>query len=358
MTARILLFGVAFVACALAVAPGVAIADEPSPTEICDGNAGDQLVIATATGEQLAADDERVELYSGTTVFVASCEGGEPQETGSWSFDEDGSEQFGTEETEHTVTDANSDYLYELVVGEVPETSDIRDVFANTQTAPELDVTDASDEELPAELLPGTEAAEQYQTLTNNWTDQRTVAENHVANVTAVATEILEEDDQPTAETLSEHNDVVHEMQQARERALANSTERQTLLYEQLLRPVHRTDGDTPFESIENEAVDLDENVTKATETYQEALDTAESDARSSILQTLGIGIGIGTLLGVPAGAVLPYRRGKERSDFYSVSSGTAYEANVWLLPALAGAVLFGIGVAVVVLSGALGVIV
>lgn len=90
---------------------------------------------------------------------------------------------------------------------------------------------------------------------------------------------------------------------------------------------------------------------------YREAVEKRTAALEGAVILNVLLGLVGGGLLGLVAGAVPPYRAAREYEDFRATTSDASYDRSVVTYPVTAGVVLALVGLAVVVTTGGLGVV-
>lgn len=223
-----------------------------------------------------------------------------------------------------------------------------------TATTPAAGALDAECDPLPDELNATAEFESQTTAYCETWeTLERDLAA--VENATAALNADNELDQDEAEQALTDLRETQHELHTIR-------SELEQEVYNLMVNFLHAA-GDrerlvATMDGLEQDSEDVDSVVTETTTEYVEALEDAESDAESTIQTNLLLGLGGGFVVGLLAGAVLPWRKGSKASDFYQVSSQTSYDAGVLKLPWLLGVVLLVVGIVLLVQQGIAGVIV
>lgn len=319
---------------------------------ICTAGDDGTVVVELADGTILGADDE-VSLYPGTEATAAVCFDGSPEDGDRWTFvDGDGvaidDEREGGTFVDVTVTRD----------GETVTPADRIEEF--DLAGPTIRIVGADDRiegSYSGETLvfdPDRRTA--YETNVSaleSGIDDRAAAVDSLESVTAAveAGEPIGDDDVETAETsLAE----IEERDEAVETVRASLEE---LLLEAAAEGQSSRAAVAELSAIDEATADADENATAAIEAHESAVaDRTEATARDG-LTTFGVVAFLGLLVGLPLGAIVPYREAKNVNERLRMTRDVSYTGRVLAIPGVAGALALAIGVGLLVVTGAVAVI-
>ena len=117
------------------------------------------------------------------------------------------------------------------------------------------------------------------------------------------------------------------------------------ILYEQALTQTNAENLTTAMNATNSTRAAIEINLTDTVDESLNSLEEAQSNVQSEVRRNIGFGIAGGILLGGILGTIIPWRKGKEVSDFYQVSSKNEFTADVLKFPWIVGIILLVGGV-------------
>lgn len=316
--------------------------------ETCSGVNETTVLGVTPTGD---AFEETVRLYPGSTLSVVVCEDEArvSRADGTWTVGESSA---------YTV-DARTNY-----------TVDITAVEGNLSLAEivsgEVDPGRGLEIEAPDETVYGADRLLDTR-LRLYSIDARTELENRAATfearVAAIAnaTEELESfnisaGDDPAA--AADYANILRELADARGDALNQTAAMELVLYEQARNHPQPENTTMAMETLQNERSSVVTQTDEAAAQSLATLESVNSEIQSTVRRNVGIGTAGGLVLGVAAGVIIPWRKGKEVEDFYQVSKGNKFTVSVLTIPWVVGGILLGGGLVALFVFDILGVMV
>jgi adhesin HecA-like repeat protein len=329
----------------LVALPGTAVA-APSGNSIDDAcSAQDQTTLLYVEGNDTAVTDS-VTLYPGTQVHIAYCGDTGNSDTGTWTLAADG-------------------------IDDVSSTSDLYSGTVSGDQGTILLDEDAIEGKIPSNTI--TITVQQGPVVQSNLTDSALLFRNDTAaafrnheaaylssasELTATAQRLdetagtLESGDGDTLATIRAANDTLANMSETRRAAVTDANDLRLLLYGNVTAAEQAPGSYTSaMGAIDDHERETNETVMNATEQYNDALDTVESNARQTILMNLLIGVVPGLLVGGVGGAAVIYRLGESAQFFRDYGGGDYGSKQLYGLVG-AGLVLVAVGVASLAVTG------
>ncbi|QLH76561.1 hypothetical protein HZS55_04240 [Halosimplex rubrum] len=140
----------------------------------------------------------------------------------------------------------------------------------------------------------------------------------------------------------------------------AMTTRKQTterLLYGQAASRIGNEDALTVIEAMNDEERAVRRDTRERLRAYAAAVDERRAALRDAARTNVLLGLVVGCLVGLVAGAVRPYLAYQEYDDFRATTSSGSYERQVVYAPVAVGLALVAIGIGLAAWTGALGVI-
>lgn len=295
-----------------------------SPADYCSTIGENDSVIVGGVGDTTYTDANDISLQAGSTLTVAYCENGEPVES-DWLGDGSGFEKVG-ERAGHTytvrLTGANDTVEFGEHLSVVPAPANLD----------ALGVTVVSDEGTAAETVDFEDAAADTNAAAMELNRTATALESGEAGL---------ESANVTIHALSENYTRMENARKDALSALFSGSENGTV------------------SGAVGTAAKLDEkyrateaNVTAAATTYENTVDATAAEPRSTVqLTTLG-SLGAGVVIGLIAGAAVPFVAARRVKEKMKLSRDVSYGRRVAILPIAIGALAAVAGVVVLATVG------
>lgn len=344
----------------LFAAVGSVAAEEPTPAEACDveAPAGETTAIVTLPGvAEPIGPGEEATLYPDSTLSVVLCSGDsvvDPDDGTGWELVDDPDGLTGAEVREDR---------WVAQTGSVATTIDLEDwiELERVDRAATVAVTTGLDAESDLEgvdsiRFASAEAEAAYPDAEAEFFEAIDQFEDRTEALETVAEDVEARGLDPELE--EEANGTLDEIDEAADELEAAGDRNRALLFESAFVAETTGAADALEASFERQADAEREAVESIEDRYGEAIESERAGAAASIRQYLLVGAGVGVLVGLLGGFVVPHRRGKEVRQFYDHDAELSYDWRVLVVPLAVAAVLFALGIMVLVLNDTYRVIV
>ncbi|MFC7058529.1 hypothetical protein [Halovenus salina] len=314
----------------------------------CSGHNNTTVVGVTPTEE---IHNETVVLYPGSELSVVVCENNTQvsRENGSWTLEESGAYEIEERDSDVRIrkTATGSVNLTEAVSGVDP-------VTGPTIESPDETVYDGTGRLLDSQLrLYSISAREQLDDKENAFLETRAAITNTTERLDTFN---ISADADPQA--AADYADILRNLTDVRGDLLNETAAVERILYEQARKNPQPENTTMAMNTLQEKESSV---VTQTDQAAAESLATLEavnSEIQSTVRRNTGLGLLGGLLVGLLAGAVIPWRKGKEVDDFRQMSSKNTLTLGVLTVPWVAGAVLLVAGLAALLVFDILGVVV
>lgn len=318
----------------------------------CEGFEETTVIGVTPTGELLNGDTDP--LYPGSVFSVVVCENGS-------ALDRDGGERWGIDERgeAYEIEDRTQNAVKVRVTAaergvNLGQYVDIEHDSEFRIESPGALLYDGRDGPL------GTQLRLYDSETSNSLKDHIEAFRNATAKIERLSGEldelsISEEHDPAVA---AEYAEKLRNISAAQQTLREETTAIEILLYEQAMNHPRPENITMAMSTLYNERTAATEQPEGTVDESLNRLEIVESKIQSDVRGNVGLGMAGGLVVGIAAGIVGPWRKGKEVDDFYQVSSKNKFTADVLTLPWVVGGVLLVGGLAAMVLLDIFGVIV
>lgn len=340
----------------VALAPGTAAAADP--TEVCstvaDSLKGEEKAVVATTVAGDRVQTAALTLYPGSRVSVALCQAdGDALPTrGGDLWDLAGHPALAN-------TTDRGDY-WTVTVGTADESAAFADLVANQSQVvqgPTLRVQTGVqyESQVSNETLLFADPASR-DALERNETAFREAVAAVETNATALNRTAVAAGEPLEPGAIGRANATLSNLTGATQAMTRRTHSTERLLYEQAASRVGNEGALTAIEAVNAEERTARQQTREQLRAYQETVDQRIRAARGAVRTNVLIGLAVGCLVGLAAGAVRPYLAYREYDDFRATTTSASYERRVVYLPVGVGLALLVAGVVLAALTGALGV--
>lgn len=300
-----------------------------SPVDSCDGNT---TTIVGGVGDTVFNDT--VTLYPGSTLTVEYCPSGEPANS-DWLESGDGFELDN---------DTGNSSTYTVTITDSAETIKFSEYLvsgnqSSVETEVKITVADS------AATDGGTERLSKYQAFLE------AVSETNNATATLNETTVALSSGQITEEKISETNTSVSSLENKRKNLRKS---RSNLLAE--LQSARANGADISVvataKTVDSKYAAADTSATTEAERYTEAIESRTAASRSTVRLSVFGSLGVGVILGVVGGAVVPLIAARRAREKMRLSRDVGVDLKTAILPTLLGLVVGLIGLAILIRIG------
>lgn len=331
-------------------AAGVAVAaDSPVCADIADSEDGPVVVGETPAGTLGPGDT--ITLYPGSELRVLVCEGDgalDRDDGEIWNMTgQDGIydvEETSAHSVRITVEDPGTLDLADQIEGPDPDGA-----FTVQSSERVVHESDLFDTEIQTDDREELDAHEQ---------ELRSATERINESITSLNDSLDTLSADADNETVADYREQLEALQNVRSDALNATDALEQELYAQALNHPEPESQPIAMNTLQDEQNTFNDETREIADESVERLEAIESELQSTVRRNVSMGLTGGLLVGIVAGVIGPWRKGKEVEDFYQVSSKNELTTDVLKLPWLAGGILLVGGLVGLFWFGIAGVIV